>query len=72
MEKVKYQQLYSNILLDIALSFYCHGCYECGMDEKEAVKLFTEKFVMPQIDDPDEILSIYIQLKKMLKYTPDK
>lgn len=69
MTKVKLQQFYSNVLLDLALSFFVRGAVEAGWTEKQALEKFMAEFIMPEVEDPEQVLMIYIRLKKMLQET---
>lgn len=68
--RIKLKDLFGNVLLDIAISFYTQGCKDSGeWDDIKAVEHFTSTYVMPQAegDDPESLLMLYIKLKKMVQ-----
>ena len=56
-----------NIIMDLAVSFYCRALQDQGMSEEEALKIFIENFVLTDLENPEKIIEVYIYLKKLLR-----
>lgn len=66
MKQVKLIGLYKNVIKDLVISFYARGAQDAGMTEEKALGMFISNYLMDEVDDSDEVLEMYMRLKKLL------
>lgn len=65
--KLKRYQFVNHVLHDLSVNFFVKGAMEAGWTEEEALKRFTQKYVLPDLEDPEDILMTYVRLKRMVQ-----
>lgn len=65
--KIKRYEFVNHVLSDLSVNFYVKGAMDAGWTEEEALKRFTQKYVLPDLEDPEDILMAYVRLKKMVQ-----
>ena len=64
--KIDHYNFLNHVLSDLCVNFYVRGAMDAGLTEEEALKKFTTQYVIPDLENPEDILMAYIRLKKLL------